>query len=199
MVEENRYAQAEIALRTARRMMFARRLTYSIIQVRLREAAIEQAEPQAAALEAREDALAPLMATDMRRVAALTAAVEQLHISAAAEALEQILTALTTTVGAIGAQVAQLSADLQTAIALAERATLRGHIASGVSARTRRGDRVGRAAAGDGGIDTYVVPLPHGAIRHPLTGKAFDQLPGRLAAVHEPGDEEPHRDVRMRG
>lgn len=122
MSEEDAYAQAEIALQVARRIMFAHRLTYSRVQVRLREAAMEQAEAQAADLEARGDALAPLVAADAHRVAALTAAVEQLRVRAVAVAVGQILTELTAIAEAIGTQVAQLRTDLHTAVALAERA-----------------------------------------------------------------------------
>jgi hypothetical protein len=46
MADENTATQAKIALREARRIMLGHRLTYSRIQIRLREAAIEQAEEQ---------------------------------------------------------------------------------------------------------------------------------------------------------
>jgi chromosome segregation ATPase len=122
MADENTATQAKIALRETRRIMLGHRLTYSRIQVRLREAAIEQAEEQVAALQARADALEPLVTADMRRVAELTVEAEEIRLRAVAAALEQILIELTATVGAIGVQVRQLRTDLQTAVAQVERA-----------------------------------------------------------------------------
>jgi hypothetical protein len=122
MADEYTDTRAEIALQEASQIMLVHRLTYSRVQVRLREAAIEQAEEQVAALQAREDALAPLATADMHRLAALTAAAYQRRIRAVAAALEQILIELTATVGVIGPQVAQLCADRRMVVALAERA-----------------------------------------------------------------------------
>lgn len=45
--DDNEYEQKRIALAALRHSMLTERVTYSVMQVRLREAAIEQAEEQA--------------------------------------------------------------------------------------------------------------------------------------------------------
>jgi hypothetical protein len=82
MNDRTAYLQGQIALDDARFMMRADRLTYAVVQTRLREAALEEAEDQVAHLEERWDALAPLDSANARRVAALTAEVDQLRAGA---------------------------------------------------------------------------------------------------------------------
>jgi chromosome segregation ATPase len=119
---DNEYEQKRNTLAALRHSMLAERVTYSVVQARLREAAIEQAEAQAAYLEERLQALEPLVTTATRRVAELTADVEQLRVNAVAQALEQTVTALTTAVRTLDTQIRELCAELPTALALAERA-----------------------------------------------------------------------------
>lgn len=122
MTYQDDYTQARITLDAASIAMLATRLTYSTIQVRLREAALEEEEDQVADLEKRSEALAPLLDTRTRRAAALTAEAEQLRVLAVAEDLDATLTTLTAMMAAIGAQVRQLADDLAVAVTFAERA-----------------------------------------------------------------------------
>lgn len=122
MADQTDYMHGQIALDDARLAMHAHRLTYAVVQTRLREAAIEQAEDQVAHLEEWYDALAPLDTADARRVAALTAEVDRLHIQAVAGELDQVLAALIPAMERIGARVHDLADDLAAAAALAERA-----------------------------------------------------------------------------
>ncbi len=122
MTDHEDYLREQAVLDATRVAALSHRLTYTIVQTRLREAAMEGAVDQVAYLEERSDVLAPPLATDTQRVAALTAAVEQLRVRAVAVATEDLLAALRTTVRAIDAQVQRLRADLAAAVALAARA-----------------------------------------------------------------------------
>ncbi len=122
MNDQTAYTQGQIALDDARFMMRAHRLTYTVVQTRLREAAFEEAEEQVAHLEERLDALAPLDTANARRVAMLTAEVDQLHALAVAGELDRVLATLIPTMETIGARVHALADDLATAATLAERA-----------------------------------------------------------------------------
>ena len=131
--------------------MRAHRLTYSVVQTRLREAALEEAEDQVTHLEGRMAILAPLNITDARRVMALTAEVDQLHALALAGELDQVLATLIPVMEEIGARVRALAADLSTAAALTERAqeyanmlpreTIRQRVAANEIAERVRGMR----------------------------------------------------------
>lgn len=116
------YARAVTARDAARTALLARRLTYRVVQTRLREAAIEEVADAVTYLEARSDALAPQIAVDMRRVAALTEEAERLRVHAIAAALEPLLTELGIAVRAMMVQLHTLSGDLRAAVALAEQA-----------------------------------------------------------------------------
>jgi chromosome segregation ATPase len=122
MTDRANYTQGQIALDDARFMMHADRLTYAVVQTRLREAALEEAEDQVAHLEERWDALAPLDTANARRVAALAAEVDQLRALAVAGELDQVLATLIPAMEAIGARVRDLASDLARAASLAERA-----------------------------------------------------------------------------
>jgi hypothetical protein len=122
MTDRANYTQGQIALDDARFMMHADRLTYAVVQTRLREAALEEAEDQVAHLEERWDALAPLDTANARRVAALAAEVDQLRALAVAGELDQVLATLIPAMEAIGARVRSLTEDLADAATLAERA-----------------------------------------------------------------------------
>jgi predicted nucleic acid-binding Zn-ribbon protein len=122
MNDRTAYLQGQIALDDARFMMRADRLTYAVVQTRLREAALEEAEDQVAHLEERWDALAPLDSANARRVAALTAEVDQLRALALAGELDQVLATLIPAMETIGARVRDLADDLARAATLAERA-----------------------------------------------------------------------------
>lgn len=84
MTDQATYTREQIALDDARFTMRAHRLTYSVVQTRLREAALEEAADQVAHLEERIATLAPVNSADSRRVMALTAEVDQLHALALA-------------------------------------------------------------------------------------------------------------------
>jgi len=116
------YMQGQIALDDARFLMLAHRLTYAVVQTRLREAALEEAAEQVAHLEERIATLAPLDTANARRVAMLTAEVDQLHALAVAGELDQVLATLIPAMETIGARVRALADDLATAATLAERA-----------------------------------------------------------------------------
>jgi predicted nucleic acid-binding Zn-ribbon protein len=122
MNDRTAYLQGQIALDDARFMMRADRLTYAVVQTRLREAALEEAEDQVAHLEERWDALAPLDSANARRVAALTAEVDQLRALAVAGELDRVLATLIPAMETIGARVRDLADDLAAAATLAERA-----------------------------------------------------------------------------
>jgi chromosome segregation ATPase len=122
MNDRTAYLQGQIALDDARFMMHADRLTYAVVQTRLREAALEEAEDQVAHLEERWDALAPLDTANARRVAALAAEVDQLRALAVAGELDQVLATLIPAMEAIGARVRDLASDLTRAASLAQRA-----------------------------------------------------------------------------
>jgi chromosome segregation ATPase len=122
MTDRANYTQGQIALDDARFMMHADRLTYAVVQTRLREAALEEAEDQVAHLEERWDALAPLDTANARRVAALAAEVDQLRALAVAGELDQVLATLIPAMEAIGARVRDLASDLARAASLAQRA-----------------------------------------------------------------------------
>jgi predicted nucleic acid-binding Zn-ribbon protein len=122
MTDRANYTQGQIALDDARFMMHADRLTYAVVQTRLREAALEEAEDQVAHLEERWDALAPLDTANAHRVAALAAEVDQLRALAVAGELDQVLATLIPAMEAIGARVRDLASDLARAASLAERA-----------------------------------------------------------------------------
>ena len=141
----------QIALNDARFTMLAHRLTYSVVQTRLREAALEEAEDQVAHLEERIATLAPLNTADARRVMLLTAEVDQLHARAVAGELDQVLATLIPAMEAIGARVRALADELATAATLAERAqayanmlpreTIRQRVAANEIAERVRGMR----------------------------------------------------------
>jgi len=116
------YMQGQIALDDARFLLLAKRLTYTVVQTRLREAALEEAAEQVAHLEERIATLAPLDTANARRVAMLTAEVDQLHALAVASELDQVLATLIPTMETIGARVRALADDLAAAATLAERA-----------------------------------------------------------------------------
>jgi len=116
------YMQRQIALDDARFLLLAKRLTYTVVQTRLREAALEEAAEQVAHLEERIATLAPLDTANARRVAMLTAEVDQLHALAVASELDQVLATLIPTMETIGARVRALADDLAAAATLAERA-----------------------------------------------------------------------------
>lgn len=122
MNDHSAYMKGQIALDDARFMMHANRVTYAVVQARLREAALEEAEEQIAHLEERWDVLAPLDTENARRVAALTAEVDQLRALAVASELDQVLATLVPVMEAIGARVRSLADDLAGAATLAERA-----------------------------------------------------------------------------
>jgi polyhydroxyalkanoate synthesis regulator phasin len=122
MNDDTAYAQGQVALDDARFMMLADRLTYAVVQTRLREAALEEAEDQVAHLEERIATLAPLDSANAHRVAALTAEVDQLRALAIAGELDRVLATLIPTMETIGARVRALADDLVTAGTLAERA-----------------------------------------------------------------------------
>ncbi len=116
------YMQGQIALDDARFLLLAKRLTYTVVQTRLREAALEEAAEQVAHLEERIATLAPLDTANARRVAMLTAEVDQLHALAVAGELDQVLATLIPTMETIGMRVRALADDLAAAATLAERA-----------------------------------------------------------------------------
>ncbi len=122
MNDQTAYTQGQIALDDARFLMLAHRLTYAVVQTRLREAAFEEAAEQIAHLEERIATLAPLDSANARRVAMLTAEVDQLHALAVAGELDQVLATLIPTMETIGARVRALADDLTAAATLAERA-----------------------------------------------------------------------------
>jgi hypothetical protein len=122
MTDQEDYAQAQIVLNDTRFSMLAHRLTYSVVQTRLHEAALEEAADQVAHLEERIVTLAPLHTADARRVMALTAEVDQLHALAVAGELDQMLATLLPAMEAIGTRVRELADALATAATLAERA-----------------------------------------------------------------------------
>ncbi len=93
-----------MVLADARFAMQAHRLTYAIVQTRLREAAFEEAEEQVAHLEDRIAALAPLNSADARRVMMLPAEVDRLHALSVAGELDRVLATLIPTMEAIGAR-----------------------------------------------------------------------------------------------
>ena len=68
MTDQATYTREQIALDDARFTMRAHRLTYSVVQTRLREAALEEAADQVAHLEERIATLAPVNSADSRRV-----------------------------------------------------------------------------------------------------------------------------------
>jgi chromosome segregation ATPase len=121
-IDASEYEQKRIALTELRQSLLSQRLTYSVVQTRLREAAIEEAEQQIAHLQERQQALAPAITTTTRQVAELTAEVQRLHVNALTRALEQAATQLTGALVTIDTQVRALCAELPAAIALAERA-----------------------------------------------------------------------------
>jgi chromosome segregation ATPase len=133
----NAYEQKRNALAAVRHSMLAERVMYSVVQARLREAAIEQAEEQAAYLEERQQALEPVVTTATRQVAELTAEVEQLRVSSVAQALEYTITELTTAVRTLGTEVRELCVELATALALAERAQHYANSLPGMHLRER--------------------------------------------------------------
>ena len=149
MTDQANYTRGQIALDDARFMLRADRLTYAVVQTRLREAALEEAEDQVAHLEERWDALAPLDTANARRVAALTAEVDQLRALAVAGELDQVLATLIPAMETIGARVRDLADDLASAATLAERAqeyantlpreTIRQRIAANEIAERLRG------------------------------------------------------------
>jgi hypothetical protein len=121
-MHDGEYAQKRAVLESVRHAMLADRLRFSVVQVRLREAAIEQAEEQVAYLEEREAALGPVVTAAARRVADLAAEVERLRMHTLADGLEQTITDLSSAVRAIETHVRQVYTDIQTALGLAERA-----------------------------------------------------------------------------
>jgi hypothetical protein len=137
MIDQANYMQGQIALNDARFMMLAHRLTYSVVQTRLREAAIEEAEDQVAHLEERIATLAPLNTADARRVMMLTTEVDQLHALAVASELDQILATLIPAMETIGARVREFADDLATAATLAERAQACANMLPGEAIRQR--------------------------------------------------------------
>ncbi len=122
MNDQTASTQGQIALDDARFLLHADRLTYAVVQTRLREAALEEAEEQVAHLEERLDALAPLDSANAHRVAMLTAEVDQLRALAVAGELDQVLATLIPTMETIRTRVRALADDLATAGRLAERA-----------------------------------------------------------------------------
>jgi hypothetical protein len=122
MNDHSAYTRGQIALDDARFLMHANRVTYAVVQARLHEAALEEAEEQVAHLEERWDALALLDTEKARRVAALTSEVDQLRALAVAGELDQVLASLVPAMEAIGARVRSLADDLADAATLAERA-----------------------------------------------------------------------------
>ncbi len=122
MNDQTAYTQGQIALDDARFLLRANRLTYTVVQTRLREAALEEAAEQVAHLEERIATLAPLDSANARRVAMLTAEVDQLRALAVAGELDQVLATLIPTMETIRARVRGLAEDLAAAAALAERA-----------------------------------------------------------------------------
>jgi hypothetical protein len=122
MNDDTAYAQGQVALDDARFMMLADRLTYAVVQTRLREAALEEAEDQVAHQEERFATHAPLDSANAHRVAALTAEVDQLRALAIAGELDRVLATLIPAMEAIGARVRALAEDLAAAATLAERA-----------------------------------------------------------------------------
>lgn len=151
MTDQPNETREEMVLDDARFVMQAHRLTYAIVQTRLREAAFEEAEEQVAHLEGRIATLAPLNSADARRVMMLTAEVDRLHALAVAGELDQILATLIPTMEAVGARVRALADDLATAATLAERAqecanllpreTIRQRVAANEIAERVRGMR----------------------------------------------------------
>ncbi len=122
MNDQADYIQKQIALDDARFMLHADRLTYAVVQTRLREAALEEAEEQVAHLEERWDTLAPLDTANARRVAVLTAEVDRLRALGVAGEMDQVLATLISAMETIGARVRALADDLASAAILAERA-----------------------------------------------------------------------------
>jgi hypothetical protein len=122
MYDQTNFMRRQMALDDARFVLHAGRLTYAVVQTRLREAALEEAEDQVAHLAERWDALAPLDIANARRVAALTAEVDQLRALAVAGELDRVLATLIPAMETIGARVHALADDLATAATLAERA-----------------------------------------------------------------------------
>jgi len=149
MNDQTAYTQGQIALDDARFMLHADRLTYTVVQTRLREAALEEAEDQVAHLEERIATLAPLDSANARRVAMLTAEVDQLHALVVAGELNQVLATLIPAMETISARVRALTDDLAAAASLAERAqqcantlpreTIRQRIAANEIAQRVRG------------------------------------------------------------
>ncbi len=105
MSDQPNERREEMVLADARFAMQAHRLTYAIVQTRLREAAFEEAEGQVAHLEDRIAALAPLNSADARRVMMLPAEVDRLHALSVAGELDRVLATLIPTMEAIGARV----------------------------------------------------------------------------------------------
>ncbi len=122
MTDQDNYTHGRIALDDARFTMLAHRLTYTVVQTRLRDAALEEVADQVAHLEERIATLAPLNSADARRVMALTAEVDQLHALAVAGELDRVLATLIPAMETIGGRVRALADDLATAATLAERA-----------------------------------------------------------------------------
>jgi len=149
MNDQTASTQGQIALDDARFMLHADRLTYTVVQTRLREAALEEAEDQVAHLEERIATLAPLDSANARRVAMLTAEVDQLHALVVAGELNQVLATLIPAMETISARVRALTDDLAAAASLAERAqqcantlpreTIRQRIAANEIAQRVRG------------------------------------------------------------
>ena len=104
MSDQPNERREEMVLADARFAMQAHRLTYAIVQTRLREAAFEEAEEQVAHLEDRIAALAPLNSADARRVMMLPAEVDRLHALSVAGELDRVLATLIPTMEAIGAR-----------------------------------------------------------------------------------------------
>jgi hypothetical protein len=151
MTDQVTYTRGQLALDDAQFAMRAHRLTYSVVQTRLREAALEEATDQVAHLEERVATLAPLHTADARRVMALTAEVDQLRALAVAGELDRVLATLIPAMEAIGARVRALAEDLAAAATLAERAqeyanllpreTIRQRVAANEIAERVRGMR----------------------------------------------------------
>jgi hypothetical protein len=137
MTDQANYTRGRIALDDARFMMLAHRLTFSVVQTRLREAALEEAEDQVAHLEGRVAALAPLHAADARRVTVLTAEVDRMHALAVAGELDQVLATLVPAMGTIRARVRALADDLAVAATRAEPAQACADMLPGEAIRQR--------------------------------------------------------------
>ncbi len=112
MNDDTAYTQRQIALDDARFIMLAHRLTYAVVQTRLREAALEEAEDQVAHQEERIATLAPLDSATVRRVAMLTAEVDRLRALTVAGELDRVFATLIPAMETIGARVRALADDL---------------------------------------------------------------------------------------